>query len=384
MGQRQEHSPGIESWMRVIRAEGVGPTTFRRLRERYHDLEKVPGLSVAELCRIEGVGTRTAERIRASLDAFDAGAELALADKLGVWILHLDDARYPPALKAIYDPPPVLYVRGTLGREDNLAVAIVGSRRCTAYGQEQASRFAHLLAASGLTVVSGLARGIDTAAHRGALSAKGRTIAVLGCGLGHCYPPENQKLLEQVIENGACVSELPLGYYPQSENFPARNRIIAGLTMGTLVVEASNRSGALITAKEALEQNREVMAIPGRIDSPASIGTHRLLKQGARLVDSVQDVMEALGYIGEGLKDHVGAASQEAQRKAEAPLFAGAKPKLRGDEEKVYGCLDHQAVHIEEVIVKTGLDAGKVNSLLIALQLKGLVKQLPGSLFLKR
>ena len=309
--------------------------------------------------------------------------EVALAARLGVNIINLEDERYPPSLKQIYDPPPVLYCKGTLEKSDSLAVAIVGCRRCTLYGSEQASRLAYMLASSGFTVVSGMARGIDTAAHRGALSAQGRTIAVQGCGLANIFPPENKQLFSQITDSGACVSELPLTYEPLAENFPARNRIIAGLTMGTIVVEASSRSGALLTADAALTNNREVMAIPGRIDSPASIGTNRLIKQGAKLIDSVEDIMEALGYIGQGLKDHANTASAKSEKHVETPLFDSAQLDLTADEQKIYNTLDSQPQHIEQIITAAGLSPGKTNASLISLRLKGLIKQLPANTFKK-
>ena len=379
--QTPANSRNVDKWLKLIRAEGVGPVTFVRLLKRFRSVDAALGASVAGLAKVEGIGYKTAERIATSRDKFDAEAELELADRLGVWLLHLADARYPRVLKQIYDPPPVLYVKGTLGREDNLAVAIVGSRRCSLYGQEQASRLAHLLAAAGCTIVSGLARGIDSAAHQGALAAEGRTLAVQGCGLAQAYPPENKKLFELISQSGACVSELPLRYEPLAENFPTRNRIIAGLTLGTIVIEASPRSGALITAKTALESNREVMAVPGKVDSPLSKGPHRLIKEGARLVESVEDVMEALGYIGEQLKEHTTVASRAAVEKVEAPLFEKAKPRLKGHERTVYESLGKEPQHVDQIIAETNLPAGAVNASVVSLRLKGLIKQLPGNLF---
>jgi len=344
----------------------------------------VLGASVSELARVKRIGYTTAERIAADMGRFDVAKELDLADKLGVWIIHAADKRYPPALKAIYDPPPVLYIKGTLRRTDSLAVAIVGSRRCSTYGAEQASRFAHMLASAGFTIVSGMARGIDTAAHRGALTAGGRTIAVQGCGLARIFPPENEKLFGRIAENGACISELPLQYEALSRNFPGRNRIIAGLCMAVIVVEASERSGALITAGAAIDNNREVMAIPGKVDSPISTGTHRLIKDGARLIDCVEDVMETLGRIGEGLKDHATRAAKEAQAKMDMPLFDISRLNLSGDERTVYEALDGEPRHVEEIIARTKLAAGVVNATVISLRLKGLIKQLPGNLLTKR
>ena len=294
------------------------------------------------------------------------------------------DERYPPALKQIYDPPPVLYVKGEFTRSDSLAIAIVGCRRCTTYGSEQASRFAYMLANAGFTIVSGMARGIDTAAHRGALNAKGRTIAVQGCGLANIFPPENKQLFEMIPESGACVSELPLTYEPLAENFPARNRIIAGLTMGTIVIEATARSGALLTAKAALDSDREVMAMPGMVDSPASKGTHRLIKDGAKLIESIEDVMEALGYIGQGLKDHAVRAEMQSEEVVEKTLFDVDRLNLSDTEKSVYNGFDGQTLHVEQIISDCQLSAGQVNAALISLRLKGLIKQLPGNVFKKK
>jgi DNA processing protein len=379
----QANSADIEKWLKLIRAEGVGPAIFGRLIKHFGSADRALGASVSELAKIDGIGFKTAERIASTRDKFDAAGEVESAQKLGVWIVHFDDERYPPVLKRIYDPPPVLYIKGTLAREDNLAISIVGSRHCSLYGQEQASRFAHFLASAGFTVCSGMARGIDTAAHQGALSAGGRTIAVQGCGLANVFPPENAKLFELIAESGACISELPLRYEPLAVNFPPRNRIIAGLSLGTIVVEAAPRSGALITAKAALDYNREVMAVPGKIDSPLSKGAHQLIKEGATLIESVEDVMQALGHIGEQLASHVSAAAAEAVERVEKSLFDVSQLKLSPDERKVYDCLDKEPVHVEQIIAETDLPAGSVNAALISLRLKGLIKQLPGSLFVK-
>ncbi len=384
MGVISENSTDIEKWIRLIRADGVGPVSFGRLIEFYGSVDAALGASAAGLARIEGIGAKTAERIVSTRDRFDACAELERAEKLGVWIVHMADPRYPPLLKQIYDPPPVLYVKGTLGREDNLAIAVVGSRRPSIYGIEQASRLAHLLAASGFTVVSGLARGIDTAAHHGALAAEGRTIAVQGCGLANVFPPENARLFDLVSQSGACLSELPVQYEPLSENFPPRNRIIAGLSLGTIVVEAGLRSGALITARTALDSNREVMAVPGKVDSPLGKGPNQLIKQGAKLVESVEDVMEALGYVGEQLKDHTTQAAGDAAARAEVPLFETARLNLKGHEKRVYDSLGAEPLHTDQVIDQTDLPAGTANATLMSLRLKGLIRQLPGNLFKRR
>ncbi len=384
MAQIPENSRDIEKWLKLTHADEVGPVTFGRLLKRFGSVDAALGASVSSLMKVEGIGATTAERIAASRDKFNSCAELELAGKLGVWMVHLEDPRYPPALKQIYDPPPVLYVKGTLDRADNLAIGIVGCRRCSLYGQEQASRLAHLLAAAGFTIVSGMARGIDTAAHGGALAAEGRTLAVQGCGLSRVFPPENAKLFELISASGACISELPLRAEPLAEHFPPRNRIIAGLSLGTIVVEAGLRSGALITAQAALESNREVMAVPGKIDSPLSQGSHHLIKQGAKLVETVEDVMEALGYIGEQLKDHTALKAKETTEKVEMPLLETAKFNLKGHEKTVYEIMGKEPLHIDQLIADTSLPAGTVNASVVSLRLKGLIKQLPGSLFVRR
>jgi DNA processing protein len=380
----QMHSKDIEKWLKLRNAEGVGPATFAGLLKHFGSVEAASVASICELTKVDGIGDKTAQRIARTRGSFDVESEVALADRLGVSIINFEDERYPAALKGMNDPPPILYVKGTLMRQDALSIAIVGSRRCSFYGQEQAGRFAHLLSSAGFTIVSGMARGIDTAAHRGALTAKGRTIAVQGCGLSHIFPPENKELFEEIAASGACISELPLKYEPRAENFPPRNRIIAGLSLGIIVIEATGRSGALISAKASLEYNREVMAVPGKIDSPLSEGSHRLIKQGAKLVESIEDVMEALGYIGDQIKCHVSAAADEAAEKIDAPLFDVARLALSTDETTIHTCLSKEPMHIEELIATTNMAVGAVSASLISLRLKGLIKQLPGNMFVKR
>lgn len=289
------------SLLRLTMTPGLGPRRIASLVEQFGSATAALAASPRELERIRGIGAQTAAKIsrglRESLDL--AERELARADELGVGLLAIGETGYPPLLAQIPDPPPVLYVLGELRPEtdDRYPAAIVGSRACTSYGIEQAERFAGVLAGSGVTIVSGGARGIDAAAHRGAMRSGGRTIVVLGCGLAHRYPPDNAKLFDQVVAGrGAIVSELPLDVAPQAENFPARNRIISGLSLGVLVIEAARGSGALITARAAVEdQGREVLAVPGRVDSPASEGTHELIKSGgAALATGPGDVLQLL------------------------------------------------------------------------------------------
>ena len=383
MAQKRHNSADIEQWLKLIRADSIGPTTFGKFLKHFGSVDRALGASVSELTKVDGIGFKSAEQIAATRDKFDAAREVERAEKLGVWIINLADERYPALLKRIYDPPPVLYIKGSLSSADNLSIAIVGSRRCSLYGQEQASRFAHLLSSAGFTVCSGMARGIDTFAHQGALAGSGRTIAVQGCGLGNVFPPENKRLFELIAESGACISELPLGYEPLSENFPPRNRIIAGLSLGTIVIEAGLKSGALITAEAALENGREVMAVPGKIDSPLSRGSNRLLKQGAKLVESVEDVAEALGYIGEQLQSHISVAAKKTSERVEESLFDASQFNLNDSERTIYDYLNKEPLHLEQIIAGTDLLPGNTNAGLISLQLKGLIKQLPGSLFVR-
>lgn len=298
MGDIAQHTLSL---LRLTLTPGLGPRRIAALLERFGSPTAVLGASAADIQRIRGIGQATAAKIvrgmRASLDLADA--ELARAEELGVRLVGLGGPGYPALLGQIPDPPPLLYVLGQIepARADRYPVAIVGSRSCTSYGVEQAERFGGVLAGSGLTVVSGGARGIDSAAHRGAMRVGGRTIAVLGCGLAHRYPPENARLFDEMISGrGAVVSELPLEVAPQSENFPARNRIISGMSLGVVVIEAARGSGAIITARAAGEDHgREVLAVPGRVDSPSSEGTHELIKAGgAALATCPADVLQLL------------------------------------------------------------------------------------------
>lgn len=286
--------------------------------------------------------------------------------------LNISDKDYPANLRYIYDPPATIYAAGNIIEQDNVAIAIVGCRRATSYGLKNAEGLAFELAARGITVVSGLARGVDSAAHQGALKAKGRTLAVLGSGLNIIYPPENKKLAQQIAENGAVISEFTADTPPLPQNFPRRNRIISGLSLGVVVVEAARKSGALITANLALEQGREVFALPGKIDSFASQGTHDLIKHGAKLVESVQDIIEEL----EPLK-YLQVKNGESEGKTEIKL------NLSFEEGKIYSFLSSEAIHIDEIMQQVALPFGKLLTALLQLQHKKLVKELPGKLFMR-
>jgi DNA processing protein len=354
--------------LRLLLADGVGPKTFAALIDAFGSVEAAADAGPGRWQMVKGVGPKT---VKALSDVTDTTIEeeLAEADRLGAEIIALDSDAYPPALKEIPDPPPLLYVRGRLEPEDAVSVGVVGSRRATHYGLEQAERFGGLLGRAGLTVISGGARGVDTAAHRGALTAGGRTVAVMGCGLSHTYPPENAGLFEEILEaGGALVSELPTRTAVLAGNFPNRNRIISGLSLGTLVVEAGLPSGALITARTAAEQGREVFAVPGRVDSPVSAGTHQLLRDGAVLAADLDDIRNALGDVGAHLVD-------------EEPQAAPQPTGLDATEKALYDALAAGPASLDDLAARSGLLPSAIASTMTMLTLKGLVHQRPGNVF---
>jgi DNA processing protein len=300
--------------------------------------------------------------------------EMARLQATEIRVTTLGEADYPEALRWIPEPPPVLYIWGTLRHEDSLAVAVVGSRKPSPYGQLAAQRLSAELAQYGFTVVSGLARGVDSLAHQGALQAGGRTIAVLGSGINVVYPPEHHRLYEAIRDQGAVISEFPFDTKPDRWNFPRRNRIISGLTLGTLVVEASDQSGSLHTARHALEQGREVFAVPGRIDAPSSRGTNNLIKRGAKLVEGIDDILEEFPE----------AVRLAIRQRSTAPEPTDAVPMptdLTPDEARVLGLVPPEETHIEAIIHASQLPAQAVASILLTLELRGLVRQFPGKFF---
>lgn len=371
-------------WMALGKVEGLGVRGAHSLVRRFGSPQAVYAASLTDL---ESCGTpaRVARDIFAQKGRAEAEKEINSAGKQGVRVIAPSTEDYPPLLRQIADPPLVLYTRGEASRLSYHAhaVAMVGTRRPSAYGSSVAHRLAGDLAQRQVVIVSGLARGIDSASHRGALEAGGQTVAVLGSGLDVIYPRENKKLAEKVIENGALVSEFPLGTPPVPENFPIRNRIISGLSLGVVIVEAAEYSGSLITARLALEQNREVFAVPGNITSPQSFGPNLLIKQGAKLVDQWLDVIEEFPASIRMQLFPAEKASEKAALESNATLpFAES---LSGDQKAVFGALRvDQALFVDAICGSVALPQPRVLTALLGLEMGGLVKQLPGMNFVRK
>ncbi|WP_066635229.1 DNA-processing protein DprA [Desulfolucanica intricata] len=344
----------------------IMPGSARRIWQLYKafgSLKAAWEASDKEIQSLVGTNSRAAEALLKARSCLDPIREIDELNKIGAEYITYKDPNYPENLKSVYDPPPVLFVLGKILPVDKLAVALVGARKASSYGLAVAQKLAGELAKVGITVVSGMARGIDSASHKGSLLAQGRTVAVLGSGLNVVYPRENRKLLEEISSSGAVITEFPLGSKPEAWHFPMRNRVISGLTRATVVVEAAQKSGALITADFALEQGREVMAVPGSIGSPLSRGPHQLIKQGAKLVENVQDILEELGIT---------------SLFPEENTHQKMKIKLNKSEDSVLKIVTLEPIHFDEIVYKSNLPAQQVLSTLMLLELKGLIRQLPG------
>jgi len=372
MADGSSHAADIEDRIRLNMIRGIGPILQRRLLEHFGSVREIFRASPTALSAVRRIGGQVADAIAASREEIDLTRELDLIREFDVEVVPLESERYPRNLKEIDNPPLILYVRGTLQPEDALAVAMVGTRRASIYGLNAASRLAAGLAGMGVTVVSGLAVGVDSAAHRGALKALGRTIAVLGSGLANIYPRENSALADQISGNGALISEFPMLFPVEPANFPRRNRLISGLSLGVAVVEAGRRSGALITARWGGEQGREVMAVPGRIDAPTSQGTNRLIRDGATAVTSAHDIVAALGPLHQPLATEAGEVRQPREL------------VLNDVERQVLDQLEVSDPRTtDDIVAAADLPVSTVASVLLVLQTKGLVRQLTGARFVR-
>jgi DNA processing protein len=383
----------VQHWLQLSLTDGIGPVLARRIVEATGSVEAACDASVALLRQVEGIGAVKAAQFHSALrDARAAAeAELNLARRMGISIVCPDDESYPVLLRTIHDPPLVLYVKGSFEPRDLNGFAIVGSRKCSFYGREQAERFAALLAGSGFTVVSGGARGIDSAAHRGAMShPHGRTIAVVGSGLDVPYPPENAGLFEEIARKGAVVSEFALGTPPNKENFPRRNRVVSGMSRGVLVVEADEKSGALITARVACDDHaRPVFALPGRVDNPLSAGPHLLIRDGAVLVTKLEDILNELGPVPQEAAEptlfpappHNGEAAPAAE---DRPVRVAASGGLSERQQLILDGIGADAASVDALVERTELPANVVLQELTFLSLKGQVRRIDGQTYARR
>lgn len=365
----------LKHWIALKSIKGIGFVSFAALVDRFGSPSAVFGASVFDLQQTDGISSRIATAIVSFKDWDNVKAELQLIRRNGVNIITYKDELYPQQLLNVYDRPPFIYVRGNLSKED-INIAIVGSRAASTYGKYTTERISRELALKGVTVVSGMARGIDSSAHRGAIAAHGRTVAILGSGLDVIYPPENKKLFAEIIENGAVISEFPLGTPPRSTNFPARNRIISGMSYGVVIVEAGEKSGSLITARLALEQGREVFAVPGSIDSAGSRGTNKLIKQGAKLIENTDDILEEILPQIEQKKPAITSSPSDFPESANPPV-----EKLNETEQKIFDFVSTKRIHIDDLISLTGFSSADILSTLTTMELKGIIRQHPGKFF---
>lgn len=364
---RSPEDPSLFAYLQLVLTPGVGPAILERLLEHFITPEAVLAASPMELNDVEGIGVALARRLRSGESRERTEEVLELCRRDSTNILIPTAQAYPRVLTEIYDPPNVLYVRGELKPTDALAIGIVGTRRVSRYGQSQAERFSRSLARAGLTIVSGLARGVDAAAHRGAIDAGGRTIAVLSNGVTDIYPPQHRELSEEIIAHGALISEMPPGTKPKRGLFPQRNRIISGISLGTLIIEAGERSGALITARMAAEQGREVFALPGMVSSPNARGCHQLIRDGAHLAQDPENIIDELGPLVEGI-----------QISPEQTVRNAAELHLNEQENCVLQAIGVEPTDINQVIVKSGLPVPRVLSTLSVLEMRRLIRRISG------
>jgi len=356
-------------WIWLTKIKGIGPTKVQNLLEEFATARGIWGASREELNKVVGIGSALSSKIIKSKDYFSPSLERNKLKKQGANLVTLQDKCYPKLLKEIYAPPPILYYHGSLDYLQAPCIAVVGTRSCSLYGKRIAQKLSERLAREGFSVISGLARGIDTKAHQGALRT-GSTYAVLGSGLDNIYPPENAKLATKIAQQGAVLTAYPLGQKPARNNFPARNRIISGLSLGTIVVEAPNKSGALITADFAVKQGREVFAIPGDVTREQSVGPHKLIQTGAKLVQSLDDITAELLV-----------EKTSNPQKNEFKTKTNKGNNLEDQEKIVYQSLNINAKQFEKILTDVKIEAEQLNSILLQLEIAGLIEQLPGNRF---
>lgn len=354
-----------DAYIALNMMDRIGPVGVRALAEALGSVTAIFSATAAELQQASGIGPRVADQICRGRDALDMDGELSRAEETGTRLITPLDDEYPAALKTIHDPPLALYVRGQIRPTDRHGIAVVGTRHPTHYGMDSARKLSYQLAKAGICVTSGLAMGVDAAAHEGALRAGGRTLAVIGSGLDNLYPPENADLAARIAEHGALISEFPFARKPDKTTFPMRNRIVSGMSMGVLVIEAGLRSGAMITANQAMQQGRSVFAVPGRIDSYASVGPNALLKDGAGLVTEARDILEHFEMLFPVDKEGESAA-------------APCHPDLNADEQNVVTLLAGGEMGVDMLIRESGVRPAVMASLLVGLELRRIVKMLPG------
>ena len=361
----------LKSWLTLFNIKGVGPNRFRALVGKFGSPAAALEASTSDLMSVPTIDEKISAAIKGYKNDVEIERQMAAIEKKGVRPITCFDTDYPELLKNIYDPPPMLFVKGTIKEEDSSAVAVVGTRNPKRYGKMMAEKLSKDLADGGITVVSGLARGIDSLAHKGALSRGGRTIGVLGCGVDVVYPPEHKKLFEAVIANGALISEFPMGTRPEAPNFPRRNRVISGMSLGVVIVQAPAKSGALLTARYALDQNREVFSVPGNVDDMQSRGTNGLIKQGAKLVEDVEDILVEIK------------SSLRIPIEPKPPVPDDVE-ELEPNERSVLQALSDEPKHIDAICNQTSLEPSITLAALLSLELSGLVRQLSGKMFLRQ
>jgi len=368
-------------WLALTSINGLGGNGLQALIDVFGGPRKVFSASFEALCSVPGIGKTIARRIRDYQGWNRQERDLQCCAKANIAIMTRQDPLYPPLLAHIYDAPALLFAKGTL-HENEKCIAVVGSRMASTYGMFVTERLCRELALQGITVVSGMARGIDSAAHRGAISGKGRTLAVLGNGLDIVYPPENLSLSRSIADHGALLTEYPIGTPPRRNNFPARNRIISGIALGVVVVEASERSGSLITARFALEQGREVFAIPGTIDSPGSKGTHKLLKDGAKLVETVDDILDEIHLHLDGVRPSSPTCGYPGESGNDGTDQSDFLMELTPDEKSVLSHLKNSPIDVDELIFLSGVPCQAIQPILMMLEMKGCIQKKPGSKYM--